>query len=61
MADVSNVLVNKKKVELPVGWVERFTKKHPDKPYYFNKETGESRWTPPLDEFDKVRFTKIQI
>ncbi|XP_058790584.1 transcriptional protein SWT1-like isoform X2 [Phymastichus coffea] len=55
MADIStSALSKKKKVSLPVGWLERFTKKHPDKPYYFNVNTGESRWTPPVNDTDKT-------
>lgn len=55
MADNLNVLKKAKKITLPAGWVERFSKKHPDRPFYFNEKTGESRWSPPLDEPEKVR------
>ncbi|XP_031784912.1 transcriptional protein SWT1 isoform X2 [Nasonia vitripennis] len=53
MADKLSIAKKAKKVTLPSGWVERFSKKHPDRPFYFNENTGESRWSAPLDEVNK--------
>jgi NIMA-interacting peptidyl-prolyl cis-trans isomerase 1 len=32
---------------LPEGWVQKSSKSHPGKPYYFNSATGETSWTMP--------------
>ncbi|KAJ8668678.1 hypothetical protein QAD02_010341 [Eretmocerus hayati] len=53
MTDVSKVLKKLKKPTLPSGWIEKISKKHPDRPFYFNQNTGEQRWSPPLDSPEK--------
>ena len=33
------------KEELPAGWIIKTSKKHPDRIFYFNVDSGESCWT----------------
>eukprot|EP00088_Acartia_fossae_P042464 TRINITY_DN4459_c0_g1_i7.p1 TRINITY_DN4459_c0_g1~~TRINITY_DN4459_c0_g1_i7.p1 ORF type:complete len:748 (-),score=155.99 TRINITY_DN4459_c0_g1_i7:123-2366(-) len=34
----------RKSVPLPPGWIQRASKSHPDRVYYFNERTGQSVW-----------------
>jgi hypothetical protein len=62
---MTDTLLNPKKVKkqsLPLGWIERFSKKYPNRYFYFNEITGESRWSPPNSQsHSEVRYSIIHF
>ena len=38
---------NLKNYHTKAGWIVQYSARFPDVPYYFNKKTGETRWSPP--------------
>ncbi|CAB0033369.1 unnamed protein product [Trichogramma brassicae] len=54
MSTFSDDLEESMKPPLPPNWEERISKKHPDKPYYYNKKTKKSSWLPPVDKSGEV-------
>ncbi|XP_014237391.1 transcriptional protein SWT1-like [Trichogramma pretiosum] len=56
MSTFSDDLEESMKPPLPPNWEERISKKHPDKPYYYNKKTKKSSWLPPVDKSGEDKF-----
>lgn len=47
------------KKELPLGWIEVVSKKHPDRVFYFNKKSSESTWTFPSPTCSSTSSTDV--